>query len=103
MGCGNTSALVIRFMRLNVFQTLPLFSGAGVEGKGDGSDVSMAISKEKWRIRLLNARDSALLGVLEYCKEVYEFQLSCDTVRGGSSFSHDCHEWLGLSWDGSIL
>lgn len=59
------------------------------------------VADESWRDRLANAKADlakrTIPAYIDFCKEVHEFRLHCDSSRGGSEFSRKGCEWLGCS------
>lgn len=57
------------------------------------------VADDSWRDRLAKAKDNlakrTIPAYIEFCKEVHEFRIHCDSSQGGSEFSRKGCEWLG--------
>lgn len=57
------------------------------------------VADPEWEHRLKAAKDSlhqrTIPAYIDFCKEVHEFRLHCDSSQGGSEFSRKGCEWLG--------
>jgi len=62
------------------------------------------IDKEYWKNELVEAQNrvlgsyrAAATDFIEFSKAVYDYKQECAPVKGGSSFSKDVKDWIGLS------
>lgn len=65
----------------------------------DAADGSI-IPDDSWKDRLTEAKATLLKRTippfLEFCREVYQFRLHCDSAKGGSKFTKLGTAWLGV-------
>lgn len=59
------------------------------------------VADDSWRDRLAKAKDElakrTIPAFIDFCKEVHEFRVHCDSSQGGSEFSRKGCEWLGCT------
>jgi hypothetical protein len=55
------------------------------------------MSNKQWKEYLQEGQAHAAQSMLAYCVRIAEYKAICEVKQGGSTFSQDCDEWLGLS------
>ena len=58
-------------------------------------------TRDDWCGYLQSGQHEAAGSMIEYCKRIHEYKLSCPSTKGGSTFTADCLEWLGIDKDTS--
>lgn len=51
---------------------------------------------EDWQSYIAEIRNRTIEDIIEHGKRIYQFSLSCETVKGGSKFSESMKEWFGM-------
>lgn len=54
-------------------------------------------SRDQWKQCLVDAHQIAVESVLDFGLRIYEYRKASETVSGGSTFTKDMEEWLGMS------
>lgn len=55
------------------------------------------VGKDYWKNELISLQRKSAESIVEYCKAIHEYSMECDGVKGGSTFTKDMKDWLGVS------